>query len=177
MSHERELESTLQGSEIISDVIDRDPANRIGITLTEQQKMFLISRAPFQPVLQTYPVNKKIPAEKQNSFSSNCFKEFPYLEYSPSSGRVYCFACSLFGDNTSCSEKSWYSEGLNQWDKMKSRGKKKKGKLAQNFTCLAYTLAVKKLNAFMDKTHHVDVALSSARKQQLVLEEKERLRN
>ena len=59
VSHERELESTLQGSEIVSDVIDRDPAKRIGITLTEQQKMFLISRGPFQPVLQTYPVKKK----------------------------------------------------------------------------------------------------------------------
>ena len=60
---------------------------------------------------------------------------------------------------------------------MKSRGKKKKGKLAQHFTCLAHKLTVQKLNAFMDKTHHVDVELSSARKQQLGLEEKERLRN
>ena len=109
-------------------VISNDPAERKGIQLNEQQKHFLISKGSYQPLLEGYPCNKAISKSKQNSFSSKWYETLLYLEYSPSLDRAFCFACSLFGNNpgSSYAETSWSHDGVNRWDKMKSRGKNKK---------------------------------------------------
>ena len=108
-------------------VMSNNPAERKGIQLSEQQKDFLISKGPYQPVLENYPCNNVISKSKQNSFSAKWFETFPYLEYSPSLDRAYFFACSLFGDGagSASAETNWSNDGVNRWDKMKSRGKKK----------------------------------------------------
>ena len=60
---------------------------------------------------------------------------------------------------------------------MKSRGQKKKGKLADHFTSVPHKLAVVRLKNFLHKESHVNVAISAARKQQLSKESQERSRN
>ena len=112
-------------------VISNDTSERRGIQLNEQQKHFLISKGPYQPLLESYPpCNKAISKSKQNLFSSKWYETSPYLEYSPSLDRAFSFACSLFGNNPGSvnAETSWSHYGVNRWDKMKSRGKNKKGK-------------------------------------------------
>ena len=72
--------------------MSNDPAERKGIQLSEQQKNFLISKGPYQPVLENYLCSNVISKSKQNSFSAKWLDTFPYLEYSPSLDRAYCFA-------------------------------------------------------------------------------------
>ena len=45
---------------------------------------------------------------------------------------------------------------------MKSRGKKKKGKLLEHFTSASHKLAAARLGHFKQKNNRVDVAISSA---------------
>ena len=60
---------------------------------------------------------------------------------------------------------------------MKSRDKNKKDKLLEHFGSAAHRLAAERLENFKQKDSHVDVAISSARKQLLAKEEQERLQN
>ena len=105
------------------------------------------------------------------------YQTLPFLEYSPSLDRAYCFACSLFGDDagSTCAETGWSRNGVNRWDKMKSRGTGKKGKLLEHFTSASYKRAVERLEHFKQKESHVDVTISSAAKQQLAQEEQKRV--
>ena len=154
-------------------------AERKGIQLSEQQKYFLISKGPYQPVLENYPCNNVILKSKQNSLSAKWFEIFPYLEYSPSLDRAYCFACSLFGDGagSASAETNWSNDGVNRWTSMKSRGKRKKGKLLEHFTSASHKLAATRLEHFKQKNNRVDVAICSDGKQLLAQEEQERLLN
>ena len=92
------------------------PAERIRVHLSEQQKQYLISKGPHQPVLEKYHSNVVISKSKQNSFSAQWYEEFPYLEYNLSLDRAFCFACSLFGDGTETgsAETNWSSDGVNR---------------------------------------------------------------
>ena len=126
-----------------------------------------------------FSCNKEISKSKQKSCCSKWHNVFLYLEYSPSLDRAYCFACSLFcdGPGSLCTETNRSSDGLNRWDKMKSKGKNKKGQLLKHFGSAAYELAAERLENFKRKDSHVDVAIISARKQLLAKEEKERLQD
>ena len=96
-------------------VISNDPAERRGIQLSEQEKKFLIPKGPHRPVLEKYPCNNAVSKTKQNSFSAKWYEAYPYLEYSPSLDRAYCFACSLFGDEvgSGCTaETKWSSANV-----------------------------------------------------------------
>ena len=74
-------------------------------------------------MLNRYPVNPSITARKQNCFIKSWYNINPCIEYSQNLAKVFYFACSLFGSKIGCSEDMWQNEGLNQWDKMKRRGK------------------------------------------------------
>jgi uncharacterized protein YukE len=159
-----------------SSIVTNDPAERIGVKLNESQNNFLIALGPCQPILECYPMNQAIAKSKQNLFTSKWYESMPFLEYSPTLDRAFCFACSLFGEGprTSC---SWTKDGANRWDKIKGRGKSKQGKLVQHFTSAAHKASVHRFDIFSKRSHHVDVALSNARKQLLAQEERERLHN
>ena len=117
-NHESIIGKILSGSDSGSScAIGRDPIERRGINFSPQQKELLIFKGPFQPVLDKFRINKAISKGKQNSFSENWYKDFPFLEYSPSIDRAFCFACSLFGENSDRSESNWVIEGVNRWDK------------------------------------------------------------
>ena len=66
---------------------------------------------------------------------------------------------------------------MNRWDKMKSCGKSRKGKLVGHFTSTFHKLAAERLEHFKQRSRHVDVTISSARKQLLAQEEQEQLQN
>jgi len=54
-----------------------------------------------QPVLKNYPKNDEL-AKQQDTcrFVAKWFEEFPMLEYSETTDKVYCFACRLFPKGT-----------------------------------------------------------------------------
>ena len=64
----------------------------------------------------------------------------------------------------------WQNEGLNRWDKMKGRGKKKKGKIEIHFTSSAHKQSVQKYHSFSKKSFHVDVKINEQRKNEVALE-------
>ena len=60
---------------------------------------------------------------------------------------------------------------------MVGRGKQKLGEISEHFTSSAYLLAAEILLSFKKKNNHIDVNLSSSKKQQASAENQERLRN
>ena len=75
---------------------NRDPAKRRNI-MSDADRIFLIEQGPLQPKLTRYPRNPNIKdKKKQCRFSSEWFKQYPYLEYSLHTDKAYCFVCQLF---------------------------------------------------------------------------------
>lgn len=135
----------------------------------------MVCKGPYQSRFEEYPTNAAISKTKQNAFSAKSYENFPYLEYSPTTDRPFCFTCCLFGDGAGSTETNWSTEAVNHWDKMKSRGKKKAGKLEQHFTSASHKLSAETFQCFSQREMHVDVALNSAQMKKLALEEQERL--
>ena len=76
------IENILSGSDSRSScAIGRDPIERRGIKLSLLQKELLIFKGPFQPVLDKFRIYEAISKGKQNSFSENWYKDFPFLDY------------------------------------------------------------------------------------------------
>jgi hypothetical protein len=71
--------------------MEHNPAKSRKI-LSNADRNCLIQQGPFQPKLTRYPRNPNIKDKnKQCSFSSAWYKQYPYLEYSLHSHRAYCF--------------------------------------------------------------------------------------
>lgn len=156
-------------------LVAHDPGNRISIS-TSAQRQYLISLGPHQPKLIRYPVNNSIDKSKQRSFNPNWYKEYPMLEYSLIKDTVHCFVCSLFpvGHGRSHSKLSWISCGVNSWNYMKSRGKKKLGKLEQHFNCESHKAALSDYCNFMKDSNHIDIILNKSRRNDLIKFEQEK---
>ena len=108
--------------------IERLPANKRKV-LSDADRICLIKQGPFQPKLSRYPKHTDSKDKhKQCSFSSEWFEQYPHIEYSLHTNKVYCYVCQLFPQKNS--NDTWIKDGQDAWEKMKSVGKKKKGKLA-----------------------------------------------
>ena len=79
-------------------------------------------------MLDSYLVNPSIAMQKQNCFTKLWYNINPFIEYSQNLEEVFCFKCLLFRSKIGCSEDIRQNEALNQYDKMKTRGKQKKKK-------------------------------------------------
>ena len=128
-------------------------------------------------MLSSYPVNVSIPGRKQNCFTKSWYNISPFIEYSWNLDKIFCFACSLFGSDIVCSEDMWQNEGLNQWDKMKGRGKQKKGTIEIHFTSNAHKQIIQKYHSFLKKSSHVDVKINERWKKKVALEKEGKLPN
>ncbi|KAL4152659.1 hypothetical protein QTP88_000492 [Uroleucon formosanum] len=156
-------------------LIEHDPGKR-GPVITSSQKQYLIAIGPLQPELIKYPVNNNIDKVKRQSFNSSWFNEYPKLEYSLATEAAYCFVCSLFpkGAGKIFSNTAWVNEGVRTWDKMKSRGKSKLGKLEQHFTSLSYKASLSDYCSFMKNTNHIDVIMNRTKRNELITLEHEK---
>ena len=155
----------------------RDPSDRPR-NLSDQQRQTIIENGPYQPKLKYYPESPDISTKKQCRFSCGWFKEFPHLEYSVKEDTASCFVCCLFptGPGREKSSDAWV-RGVKGWDKMKSVGKDKKGKLVQHFSSQAHKAALNDLAQFAHSMKHVDVMLNKQLMAAKVQEEENNLRN
>ncbi|CAB3979717.1 zinc finger MYM-type 1-like [Paramuricea clavata] len=157
-----------------------DPGER-STNLTENQKKYLIRVGPHQPILQQYPSTTRVTNEshKHSRFNPAWFKEYPHLEYSLSKDAAFCFVCSLFGNSpgTEKADNAWVKEGVRSWDKFKSCGTKKQGKLAKHFSSQAHNSALLSYAHFAKTSGHIDVLLDKARRSALIQEEKDLQQN
>ena len=146
--------------------MEHDPTKRRKIS-SDADRDYLIEQGPFQPRLTRYPRNPEIKDKnKQCTFSSAWYKQYPYLEYSFHSRKAYCFVCQLFPQNDS--KDAWVSDGLNAWDKMKSVGKKKKGKLSAHFSSTSHKAALKQFAHLVDPKTHVDALMDKAHREEMI---------
>ena len=155
----------------------QDPADRPA-TLTDQQKQTIIENGPYQPKLKTYPKNPTIGPSRQRRFLPSWFKEYPHMEYSVKTDSVICFVCRLFprGIGREKANDAWIT-GVKSWDKMKSRGKDNKGKMAQHFTSASHKAALSELAHFAHDMNHVDVMLDKQLRAAKIQEEESNIRN
>lgn len=99
--------------------LERDPGLRKHIyeyCPDERNKIRLayIKLEAYQPVFDSYPLSKE---KHRRSFQSSWFKQFPWLEYSPSKDAAFCFPCFLF-----CRKPNgcFTHHGFNKWKKVNS---------------------------------------------------------
>lgn len=156
--------------------VDHDPGKRVAIQTT-CQRQFLISLGPYQPKLSSYPKDASISAYKQQQFTYKWFIEYPMLEYSIYNDSVYCFVCTLFPHRCGHSKTAWIVGGVRQWQKMKSRGKDKQGKLAQHFSSASHKEAMLDYCAFTIKSNNIDVVFNKQLRQSAIREKQEQAFN
>lgn len=156
--------------------VDHDSGKRVAIQ-TSCQRQFLISLGPYQPKLSSYPKDTSISAYKQQQFTSKWFIEYPMLEYSIFNDSVYCFVCTLFPHRCGHSKTAWVVGGVRQWQKMKSRGKDKQGKLAQHFSSASHKEAMLDYCAFTTKSNNINVFFNKQLRQSAIREKQEQAFN
>ncbi|XP_054717345.1 zinc finger MYM-type protein 1-like [Uloborus diversus] len=156
-------------------LIEHDPGKRKRV-MSSNERYYLNSLGPFQPKLNSYPINTDIPKKKQCHFNPAWYTEFPLLEYSPFKDAAFCFACSLFhtGAGRSNANAEWVSVGVRQWHKMKSRGTTKRGKLLLHFTSESHQAAMSDLCHFISGGSHIDVLLDKSIREKHIKEEQEK---
>ncbi|KAL4084673.1 hypothetical protein QTP88_027600 [Uroleucon formosanum] len=156
--------------------VEHDPGRRCDIT-SSSQRQYLLSLGPHQPKLLKYPINSDIDPSKQKSFNPIWLKEYPMLEYSLITDSAYCFVCSLFpkGLGRQFSNEAWVKQGINKWQKMKSPGKAKLGKLEQHFNSLSHKAALNDYRNFMKESNHIDIIMNKSKRQESIklVQEKE----
>ncbi|XP_022860389.1 uncharacterized protein LOC111380945 [Olea europaea var. sylvestris] len=93
------------------------PAN-----LRDEIRIAYIKVGPYQLKLEEYP---RVEGKKQaRCFQKKWFTEFPWLEYSSTTEKAYCFYCFLFqkeGNSSACS--GLVTEGYNKWKMVKDGNK------------------------------------------------------
>ena len=68
---------------------------------------------PVQPKLTKFPLS---PFGKENrAFSSTDYDRYPFIEYSVSSDKVFCFACRFFPPSFGNAEDVFVQTGFREW--------------------------------------------------------------
>ncbi|ESR42238.1 hypothetical protein CICLE_v10013343mg, partial [Citrus x clementina] len=85
----------------------RDPGLRFSISTfpidkREDVRMAYMNMGPFQPKLQKYPSTKY--GTQNRRFQFSWISKFPWLEYSISKDKAFCFPCYIFHDKPSKNE-------------------------------------------------------------------------
>ncbi|KAH9686650.1 TTF-type domain-containing protein [Citrus sinensis] len=75
---------------------------------------------PFQPKLQKYPSTKY--GTQNRRFQFSWFSKFPWLEYSISKDKAFCFLCYIFHDKPSRNE-AFVVDGVQNWNNLKDPSK------------------------------------------------------
>ncbi|XP_059650675.1 uncharacterized protein LOC132296493 [Cornus florida] len=114
------LPQVVKPNQLHSTSIERDHGLRIQIHEYPVNQMDKLRRAyinlgPYQPKLSNYPNSSD--GKQNRQFKYEWFKQFPWLEYSPSKDKVYCFPCFLF-ENTVASRSSLVVGGFSGWKRV-----------------------------------------------------------
>ncbi|TYI13908.1 hypothetical protein ES332_A08G090900v1 [Gossypium tomentosum] len=103
--------------------LEREPGLRkkiyeYPVNMRDKIRRAYIKAGPYQPILSEYPASnsKKHPRYFQPSW----FKQFSWLEYSPSKDAIFCLPCFLFNSNpTSCFGSTAFTHnGFSNWKKV-----------------------------------------------------------
>lgn len=147
---------------------ERDPAKRqqiweLPIDKQVEARQFYVSVGPYQQYLREYPYNADNPKHRRR-FQFSWFKQFPWLEYSPSANRAYCFPCFLFSRKPigKCGSDTFTISGFDKWKKVNSGTDcaflTHMGKDASS----AHNYSTRCLENFKDSTTHIDKVIEKS---------------
>ena len=93
-------------------VVRPDPADGRPSLVSREERRRLVNMGPYQPRLSHYPMHEQ--GGQKRSFQAKWF-DLPqakeWLEYSPRTDAMYCFACRMFG-SPGAAEDNWISRGV-----------------------------------------------------------------
>ncbi|KAJ3696949.1 hypothetical protein LUZ61_000654 [Rhynchospora tenuis] len=122
-TNEMPAQESSQQPEMESVKYERDPGKRPQIddytpNRRDEVRRFYISKGPFQPYMDEYPYSTN--AIHRRRFQYSWFKKFPWLEFSPTSERAYCFPCFLFSTKPQgrCGSDTFTVKGFQNWKKV-----------------------------------------------------------
>ncbi|XP_050157457.1 uncharacterized protein LOC126631338 [Malus sylvestris] len=154
--------------------LERDPGKRIQIhehpiNQQDEVRRAYIKGGPYQLKFLEYPRSRF--GSQYRRFQYSWFSQFPWLEYSPTTDRVYCFPCFLFGTGPA-SRPTLTVDGFNNW-KIVNDGK--------NFIFLSHiggssslhNTCVSRVEELMNPSQHVDKVINRQSKEEIL---KNRLR-
>ena len=110
---------------------------------------------PKQPHLTSFP--KTVFGQRNRSFSSTYYENYPWLEYSVDRDAVFCFACRHFHTDRRFVEELFIAKGLKDWKKLSE-------KLAKHASSQAHVGHMQKWRGFQAtcKTGSVAMQISEA---------------
>ena len=135
--------------------------NRGNFATVASQKKYLIAQGPQQP--------------KLSKFSASWYNEYPHLECNVAKDAAFCFICSLF--HKEGQDPAWCETDVSAWEKMRSRGADKKGKLAVHFRSESHKQALSAYVGFYKPLSHVDAMLDKALRNSKIQKAKGKLEN
>ncbi|CAN1823706.1 Zinc finger MYM-type protein 1 [Linum perenne] len=112
-------QSQLQSSPTLE--VERDPGKRIKICewpielRDEVRRKYLLLQA-YQPKLSRHVYQTREYGNSSRCFQENWYKEFHWLEYSPTSHKAYCFPCFLFDEDSSS---NLVNGGFDNWRRVR----------------------------------------------------------
>ncbi|CAF1437053.1 unnamed protein product, partial [Didymodactylos carnosus] len=151
-----------------NELVSRFPGHyKSGHIFIEEELRYVVSVGPSQPILQHYPTNDiLVQTKKTCRFAAKWYEEFPCLEYSQKKDAAFCFTCRLLhiAPGSEKLEEALLWIGVNNWTKMKCRGKEKQGKLIQHFGSVTHKLSLARYENFQNKKTTIDIMLANNRR-------------
>ncbi|CAM4810354.1 unnamed protein product [Rotaria magnacalcarata] len=128
------------------ELVNRDPGYyESDHHFTEEQLRYLVLAGPYQIRHHNFPKDKSLKAAKTTCMFTTAW---------------------LFGEGpgTEKKELAWISSGVKTWNKMKSRGADRKGKLENHFSSITHRSSVQHYSNFKTKNVNIDLMLDSNRR-------------
>ena len=142
--------------------LERDPGLRIPIwqhpiNARDEIRRAYIKVGPYQPHLSEYP--RSVSGKQYRQFQYPWFKQFPWLEYSPSKDAVFCFPCFLFEMNTS-TRPAFTIEGFRSWKRVNDGNR---CALLNHVGCVnsPHNNAIKSVEGLSNVARHIDKVINA----------------
>ena len=142
--------------------LERDPGLRIPIwqhpiNARDEIRRAYIKVGPYQPHLSEYP--RSVSGKQYRRFQYPWFKQFPWLEYSPSKDAVFCFPCFLFEMNTS-TRPAFTIEGFRSWKRVNDGNR---CALLNHVGCVnsPHNNAIKSVEGLSNVARHIDKVINA----------------
>ena len=153
--------SKSQRVEIDVDSLERDPSIRIPIwqhpvNQRDEIRRAYIKMGPYQPIMPVYPRTES--GQQYRRFQSSWFKQFSWLEYSPSKDAAFCFPCFLF-ENKKAHYSTFTTEGFKSWKRVND-GSRCSFLLHTGGPTSPHNNAVNSIDALMNLTQHIDKVMN-----------------
>ncbi|KAJ1700789.1 hypothetical protein LUZ63_000568 [Rhynchospora breviuscula] len=152
---------------------ERDPGKRLQIdeyppNQRDEVRRFYISEGPFQPYMDNYPYGEG--ANRHRRFHHKWFKMFPWLEFSPTTERGYCFPCFLFSTKPrgKCGSDTFTVKGFQNWKKVNDGKECAFLKHMGHDTNSAHNFAVRHYDNLKNTLGHIENVIAKRNEKEVV---------